>query len=334
MKKIVLILLLLLQQNVFAAEVNVYSARKEALIKPLLDRFTSETGIKVNLVTGKADTLLKRLEVEGKNTPADMLLTVDVARLVRAKEKGLFQTIESGVLNNAIPDYYRDDDNQWFGLSLRSRVMVYAPERVQEDELSSYADLADPRWKNRICIRSSSNVYNQSLVASMVANDGVEKTEAWAKGLVENFARKPKGGDRDQIKAVVAGQCDVAVINTYYLAGMLTSSQESEVNAAKKIKLFWPDQNGRGTHMNISGAGILKPAKNKKEAVQLLEFLLSNESQQWYAETNHEYAINMDIESSAVLKSWGQFKADNLNLSLLGKHNADAVLLMDRAGWK
>ncbi len=334
MKKFILISLLFLQQSVYAAEVNVYSARKEALVKPLLDRFTSETGIKVNLVTGKADTLLKRLEVEGKNTPADMLLTVDVARLIRAKEKGLFQPVESDVLNNTIPDYYRDEDKQWFGLSLRSRVIVYAPDRVKESELSTYADLADSKWKNRICIRSSSNVYNQSLVASMVANDGVEKTEAWAKDLVENFARKPKGGDRDQIKAVAAGQCDVAIVNTYYLAGMLTSSQQREVDAAKKIKLFWPDQDGRGTHMNISGAGILKPAKHKKEAIQLLEFLLSNESQQWYAETNHEYAINMDIESSAVLKVWGKFKADNINLSLLGKYNAEAVLLMDRAGWK
>ena len=334
MKKTLFLCFLFSCQLVNAAEVNVYSARKEALIKPLLDRFTSETSIKVNLVTGKADTLLKRLEVEGKNTPADMLLTTDVARLVRAKEKGLFQPVESDVLNNAIPDYYRDEDKQWFGLSLRSRVIVYAPDRVKESELSSYADLVDSKWKNRICIRSSSNVYNQSLVASMVANDGVEKTEAWAKGLVENFARKPKGGDRDQIKAVAAGQCDVAVVNTYYLAGMLTSSQEREVVAAKKIKLFWPDQDGRGTHMNISGAGILKPAKHKKEAIQLLEFLLSNESQQWYAETNHEYAINMDIESSVVLKAWGKFKADKLNLGLLGKHNADAVLLMDRAGWK
>ena len=334
MKKILVIALILLQQSVFAAEVNIYSARKEALIKPLLDQFSSETGIDVNLVTGKADTLLKRLEVEGKNTPADLLLTVDVARLVRAKEKNLFQPIESEVLENAIPEYYRDNDNQWFGLSLRSRVMVYAPDRVKQGELTSYADLADAKWKNRICVRSSSNVYNQSLVAAMVAKDGVEKTEAWAKGLVENFARKPKGGDRDQIKAVAAGVCDVAIVNTYYLAGMLTSSRESEVAVAKKVKLFWPDQESHGAHMNVSGAGLLKPAKNKKEAIQLLEYLVSDKSQQWYAKTNHEYSIQMNVESSSVLQAWGEFKADNLNLSLLGKHNADAVLLMDRAGWK
>lgn len=334
MKKIIILCLLFSFQQINAAEVNVYSARKEALIKPLLDQFTKDTGIDVNLVTGKADTLLKRLEVEGKNTPADLLLTVDVARLVRAKEKGLLQSVESEVLINAIPEYYRDDENEWFGLSLRSRVMVYAPDRVKEAELITYADLANSKWKNRICVRSSSNVYNQSLVASMIAKQGIEKTEAWAKSLVDNFARKPKGGDRDQIKAVAAGVCDVAIVNTYYLAGMLTSSSESEVAVAKKIKLFWPDQENHGAHMNISGAGLLKPAKNRKEAIQLLEYLVSDNAQQWYAKTNHEYSIKMNIESSSVLQDWGSFKADNLNLSMLGKYNSDAVLLMDRAGWK
>ncbi len=334
MKKLFILFLILFQQQLIAAEVNIYSARKEALIKPLLDQFTKETGIEVNLVTGKADTLLKRLEVEGKNTPADILLTVDVARLVRAKEKGLFQVIYSDALEKAIPEYYRDADKQWFGLSLRSRVIVYAPDQVKKEELSSYENLADSKWKNRICIRSSSNVYNQSLVASMIANDGVEKTEAWATALVKNFARTPKGGDRDQIKAVAAGVCDIAIVNNYYLAGMLESSQKNEVAAANKIRLFWPNQDGRGAHINISGAGILKPAKHKKEAIQLLEYLVSDKAQQWYADMNYEYSINPDIESNSILKSWGKFKADNLNLNLLGKYNAEAVLLMDRAGWK
>ena len=334
MKILIFILILFFQQQLFATEVNIYSARKEALIKPLLDEFTVKTGIKVNLVTGKADTLVKRLEVEGRNTPADILLTVDVARLIRANDKALFQQIDSDLLKKVIPEYYRDADNQWFGLSLRSRVIIYAPDRVKEDELSSYADLADIKWKNRVCVRSSSNVYNQSLVAAMIANEGLEKTENWAAGLVENFARPPKGGDRDQIKAVAAGVCDVALVNNYYLAGMLESSQKNELAAAKKIKLFWPDQAGRGAHMNVSGAGILKPAKHKKEAIQLLEFLVSDHAQQWYADTNHEYSINPEIESSSILKSWGDFKADNLNLSLLGKYNTEAVMLMDRVGWK
>lgn len=334
MNKLLLISLLFVQQLSFAAEVNVYSARKEALIKPLFDQFTKDTGIQVNLVTGEADTLLKRLEVEGRNSPADMLLTVDVARLIRAKDSGLFQQIDSDVLMNTIPEHYRDTDKQWFGLSLRSRVIIYAPERVKESELSTYADLADKKWKNRICVRSSSNVYNQSLVAAMIANEGLEKTEVWAAGLVKNFARQPKGGDRDQIKAVAAGVCDIALVNTYYLAGMLASNQANEVEAAKKIKLFWPDQAGRGAHMNVSGAGILKPSKHKKEALQLLEYLVSDYAQHWYAETNYEYSINPAIVSGSILKSWGDFKADNLNLSLLGKYNKDSVLLMDRVGWK
>ncbi len=334
MNKLLLISLLFVQQLSFAAEVNIYSARKEALIKPLLEQFTKETGIAVNIVTGKADTLLKRLEVEGKNTPADILLTVDVARLIRAKDKGLFQQVDSELLNKVIPENYRDIDKQWFGLSLRSRVIIYAPDRVNINDLDSYIDLADKKWANLICVRSSSNVYNQSLVAAMIANYGIEKTERWATGLVNNFARPPKGGDRDQIKAVAAGVCDIALINNYYLAGMLESSQEGEVEAANKIKLFWPNQDGRGAHMNVSGAGILKPAKHKKEAIQLLEFLVSDYAQQWYADTNHEYSINPEIESSSVLRSWGKFKADDLNLGLLGKHNTDAVLLMDRVGWK
>lgn len=334
MKKILFICLLIAQQLSFAAEVNVYSARKEALIKPLLDQFTEETGINVNLVTGKADTLLKRLEVEGKNSPADLLLTVDVARLIRGKDAGLFQTVNSKKLEQTIPEYYRDIDKQWFGLSLRSRVIVYAPDRIKENELDSYIDLTDEKWKNRICVRSSSNVYNQSLVAAMIANYGLEKTERWATGLVNNFARPPKGGDRDQIKAVAAGVCDLALVNNYYLAGMLESSRKDEVATAKKVTLFWPNQDGRGAHMNVSGAALLKPAKHKQEAIQLLEYMVKDSAQQWYADTNHEYSINPSIKSSSILKDWGEFKADNLNLSLLGKYNSDAVLLMDRVGWK
>ena len=336
MKKILIfsLCLLLVQQPLIAAEVNVYSARKEALIKPLLDKFTEQTNIEVNLLTGKANALIKRLEAESNNTPADVLITVDVARLIRAKEMGLFQPIKSDVLLNTIPQHLRDINNEWFGLSLRSRVIVYAPDRVDANQLNTYLELADPKWKNRICIRSSSNVYNQSLVSALVAHNGIEKTENWAKGLVNNLARDPKGGDRDQIKAVAAGACDLAVVNTYYLAGMLESSQEDQVAAANKIKIFWPNQSGMGTHMNVSGVGVLKPSKNKEEAIKLLEFLVSDEAQQYYADTNYEYSINPEIESSTVLKTWGKFKADELDLNLLGKYNADAVKIMDRASWK
>ncbi|MEM7027692.1 MAG: Fe(3+) ABC transporter substrate-binding protein [Pseudomonadota bacterium] len=317
-----------------AAEVNVYSARKEQLIKPLLDRFTEETGIKVNLVTAKADTLIKRLEIEGRNSPADVLITVDVARLLRTKNEGLFQTLESELLSDTIPAQYRDPENTWFGLSLRSRVIVYSPDRVDVNNLSSYENLVEANWQGRICIRSSSNVYNQSLVASLVANNGEAATAEWAKGMVKNFAREPKGGDRDQIKAVVAGVCDIAVVNTYYLGAMLESDQEDQSNIAKQVKLFWPNQSDRGTHMNVSGAGVLSAAPNKESAIKLVEFLVSDESQAWYAKINHEYPVKSGITISDTLTSWGEFKADPLSLDELGKNNKPAVLLMDRAGWK
>jgi len=332
------VLLIGVAQPGLAAEVNVYSARIESLIKPLLDRFTEETGIKVNLVTGKADALLQRLEAEGRNTPADVLITTDVGRLHLAGERGLLQSVESEVLTAHIPRQYRDPDNSWFGLTLRSRVIVYSHDRVDPENLSTYEALADPEWKGRLCIRSSSNVYNQSLVASLIAHNGREATQEWAKGIVKNFARDPQGGDRDQIKAVAAGQCDLAVVNTYYLAGMLASSQESEVNAAMAVDVFWPNQPGtahpRGAHMNISGAAITKPAGNRAEAIRLLEYMLTDEAQRWYADRNFEYPVKSGIEANAILRQWGDFKADDLNLSKLGEYNSEAVRIMDRAGWK
>ncbi len=335
MKKFFFISLLMVQPLLYAADVNVYSARKEALIKPLFDQFSQETGITVNLITGKADTLLKRLEVEGQHSPADILLTVDAARLARGKNKGLLQTIHSPLLEKIVPAHYRDVDNQWFGLSLRSRVIVYAPERVNASDLNNYIDLAKPQWKNRICVRSSANVYNQSLVAAMIANHGLAKARLWVEGLVHNFARAPKGGDRDQIKAVAAGVCDVALVNNYYLAGMLDSSQQRERDAATAVKLFWPSQNDTGAHINISGMALLKSAKNPQAAIQLMEFMLSEQAQLWYADNNYEYPIDPSIKSnSALLKNWGDFKADQLNINLLGQYNADAVMLMDRASWQ
>jgi len=317
-----------------AAEVNVYSARKEALIKPLLDQFEQQTGIEVNLVTGDADALIKRLEIEGINSPADMLLTVDVARLYRAREKGLLQPVESEILDGVIPGTYRDDEGYWYGLSLRSRVIVFSDSRVSASKLSTYESLTDEKWKDRLCVRSSSNVYNQSLVASLVAHHGVEATERWANGLVDNFARPPRGGDRDQIKAVAAGQCDVALVNTYYLGGMLQSDIGDEREAAEKVRLFWPNQEGRGAHVNVSGAGVTSSAQHKNDAVRLLEYLVNESSQSWYANQNLEYPIRADVPVSDTLKSWGEFKADELNLDLLGEYNAEAVRLMDRAGWK
>lgn len=317
-----------------AGEVNLYSARNEELIKPLLDKFTEQSGIEVKLITGKAEALQKRLELEGENSPADILVTTDAGNLHRASEAGLLQAIESGTLEKAIPENLRDTDNEWFGLTYRARPIFYVKDKVKPEELSTYEALTDPQWKGRICIRSSDNIYNQSLTASMLAADGAEKTQAWADGLVKNLARPPKGGDRDQIQAAAAGQCDVAIANSYYYAGMLTGNDEAQKEAANKVAIFWPNQDDRGTHINISGIAVTKSAKNKDNAIKLIEFMVGEEAQKWYAETNGEYPVVADIPASELLKSWGEFKADSLNLSVLGENNAEAVRIMDRAGWK
>jgi len=318
-----------------ADEVNVYSARKEALIKPLLDEFTNQTGIDVNLVTGGADALLKRLEMEGMNSPADVVITVDAGRLHRARTSDLLQPVESDVIAAAVPKQYRDPENYWFGLSLRARPIMYATERVDPSELSTYEALADPEWRGRICIRSSNNIYNQSLVASMIAANGVEATEEWARGLVENMARPPQGGDRDQIRAAAAGECDVAVANTYYLGRMINNADDDSAReAASKIAIHWPNQDGRGTHVNVSGIGVTRSARNMDQAVQLIEFLVNDESQAYYASSNYEYPVKDGVDWSDTLAAWGTFEADSINLSVLGENNPEAVKLMDRAGWK
>lgn len=250
-RKIVLgFLSLLLSLPVFAdGEVNVYSARKESLIKPLLDKFSAETGIKVNFITAKAEALQKKLELEGANTPADVLITTDAGNLSRAKQAGLLQAVDSSILRQNIPAHLRDVDNQWFGLTYRARPIFYVPGRVQAQELSSYENLADPKWQGRICIRSSDNVYNQSMLASMIAASGVEATQKWADAFVKNFAQPPMGGDRDQIKAAAAGLCDIAIANTYYLVQMLQSEDPMEQAAANRVLIFWPNQADRGTHI-------------------------------------------------------------------------------------
>ncbi|WND01816.1 Fe(3+) ABC transporter substrate-binding protein [Temperatibacter marinus] len=315
-------------------EVNIYSARKEQLIKPLLETFQKKTGIKVNLVSGSADALLKRLQQEGRNSPADILITTDAGRLHRAKEAGVTQTLVSKKVEMAIPAQYRDIDMQWVGLSLRARPIMYVKGKVNPSELSTYEDLANPKWKGKICIRSSSNIYNQSLVASILATNGMDKTVEWAEGMVSNFAKPPRGGDRDQIKAAAAGQCDIAVANTYYLAGMLRSSDATQVAAAQKVAVFWPNQMNRGTHVNVSGIAVTKASKNKDNAVKLIEFLSSKEAQIFYGDVNGEFSVRKDVEPSDLLKSWGSFKADSINLSKLGEGNRNAVIALDKAGWK
>ena len=316
--------------------VNVYSARKEALILPLLERFRDETGIRFNLVTGKADELLKRLQLEGSATPADVLITTDAGRLHRAKEAGVLQKIDSDAVDRAVPEPFRDADGFWVGLSQRARTIIYAPDRVEAADLSTYEGLVDSKWKGRVCVRSSGNIYNQSLVASMIETVGAERAEAWARGLVGNFARPPAGGDTDQMRAVAAGQCDVAIANTYYFGRLVASSKEKDRQVAAGLRLFWPNQEpgDRGVHVNVSGAGITAHARHRGNAIRLLEYLVAPDSQVWYAEVNHEYPVVDGVPVSDTLRSFGEFKADTLNLTRLGVNNRDAVVLMDRAGWR
>lgn len=317
-----------------AQEVNLYSARKEALIKPIVDKFSEQTGIKVNLITGKADVLLQRIKSEGKNTHADVFITTDAGRLYRAKAAGVLQAIQSDVLNSAIPDNLRDPQGYWYGLSMRARPIFYVKGTIVPEELSTYEALAESRFKGRICIRSSNNIYNQSLLASMLAADGLDKTQQWANDFVKNFSRKPKGGDRDQIKGAASGQCDIAIANTYYFGKMITGNKADQKKAAEAVAIFWPNQTDRGTHVNVSGAAVTKYAKNSANAQKLIEFLSTKEAQRWYADVNFEYPVRKDVAASELLKSWGKFKADTINLSQLGVNNAEAVKIMDRAGWK
>ena len=321
--------------NIAHAEVNVYSAREETLIKPILDVFSEQSGIKVNLVTAKADALIERLQRESEDSLADVLLTVDVARLHRAKQAGLLQSIKSETLTEIVPPVYRDSDDQWFGLSMRARVITTVKSKLPPDKAPMrYESLADEQWRENICIRSSTNVYNQSLVASILHANGNEATYTWAKALVANFARSPVGGDRDQVLAAAGGLCDIAVINTYYLAYMLANLDPVQKKAAEQMHVVWPNQEDRGTHVNISGAGVTRVAKNKDDAIRLLEFLVGKEAQYWYSNTNYEYPIRNDVEIGDILNSWGEFKADTIELNTLGELNAEAVKLMDKAGWQ
>ncbi|MFZ5944714.1 MAG: Fe(3+) ABC transporter substrate-binding protein [Bacillota bacterium] len=314
--------------------VNLYTDRHYDTDEKLLQMFTADTGIKVNVVKGNSDELIERLSREGKDTEADLLITADAGRLHRAKTQDLLQEVSSDVLFKNLPENLRDKDNQWFGLTVRARVLVYAKDRINPSQLSTYEDLTEPKWKGKVLTRSSSNIYNQSLLASMIALHGEEKTKEWAKGILENMAREPKGNDRDQATAVVAGEGDIAIMNTYYIGKMLYSSNPEEVKVAENVGVFFPNQNSTGTHINISGAGLTKYAKNKENAIKLIEFLSSEKAQKEFAEANFEYPANPSIEPSDLLKSWGEFKAQDINLSLLGEYNNKAAQLFNEVGWK
>ncbi|MEX1109972.1 MAG: Fe(3+) ABC transporter substrate-binding protein [Dongiaceae bacterium] len=313
---------------------NVYTTRQEVLIQPVLDAYRAETGTQINVIFAK-EGLVERLKSEGPNSPADVLLTADVGYILDADHEGLLQAIDSDVLNEAIPEAYRQSDGRWYGFSLRARPIMYAPDRVDPSELSSYEDLADPKWKGRICIRSSSNVYNQSLVSSMILANGAEATQEWANAFVANFAREPNGGDRDQIAAVAAGECDIAIANTYYLGGMLQAEDEpDQMAAAKAVRIFWPNQDDRGVHVNITGGGVAANAPHRDEAIAFLEFLVTDEAQRLFADAVNEYPIRTDMQANEVVASFGEYEADPLPLEQLADVRQEAVQIMDRAGWK
>jgi len=317
-------------------EVNVYSARKEALIKPMLDRFEEESGVAVNLITGSADALLRRLQVEGEYSPADIFITVDAGRLHRAKKAGVLQPFQTAKIDELVPEHLRDSDDYWYSLSQRSRTIFYAKDKVTPEQLSSYEALADSEWKGRICVRSSGNIYNQSLVASMIEVNGAKATQEWVKGLMANLARPPFGGDTDLLKAVATGVCDVTIANTYYFGRMMKSDNALDQLVAEKVGVFWANQaeSDRGVHMNVSGAGITAASVNKDSAIKLIEFLLSNEAQTWYADVNNEYPVVDGIAPPVNLASFGDFRTDKISLTKLGDNNLEAVKIMDAAGWK
>lgn len=320
--------------NAADGAVNVYSARHYDTDNALYQEFTDETGIEVNLIEGESDQLIARIKAEGRNSPADMLITVDAGRLWRAEEAGILAPISTPMLEERVPASLRHPDGLWYGLSKRVRVIVYAKDRVDPATLTTYEDLADPAWRGRVCIRSSTNVYNQSLVASMIEANGVEATETWAQGLVDNFARPPAGGDTDQILAVEAGECDVAVVNHYYFVRLLKSDDPAEREAAEAIGIVFPNQDDRGAHANVSGAGVIATAPNKENAVAFLEYLTTDQAQAYFAMGNNEFPVVEGVKMEPILVDWGPFKTDQINAAKYGEHNAEAVKLMDRVGWK
>jgi iron(III) transport system substrate-binding protein len=333
MKKLILVLLILsfvfgLSAQAFSKELVIYTARKEHLVKPVFDKYTKETGVKIKYITGKAPVLLQRLISEGKNSPADMLITVDAGNLWNAAQNGVLSKVESTSLESNIPEEYRDSSGYWFGLSLRARTIVYNSDRVNPKELSGYSDLADSKWKNRLLLRTSKKVYNQSLVAMMIAENGEKETLETVKGWVSNLAAPPFSSDTKVLKAVAAGQGDVTIVNTYYLGRLLKKSPNLP------LKIFWPDQDKNGVHVNVSGAGVTKYSKNKKEAVKFLEWLSSENAQNLFADINMEYPVNKNIKPHSFVKAWGEFKASKMKLENAGAMQKEAVKLMDKAGYK
>jgi iron(III) transport system substrate-binding protein len=314
-------------------EVNIYSSRHYDTDLELYEKFTEETGIDVNLIEGSSDELIERILNEGVNSPADVVITVDAGRLWRAKEAGILQPHNSEFLESDIPEELQEVDDHWVGLSQRVRAIIYNKEAVNESELAGYLELEDEKWQGRICIRSSNNIYNQSLVASLIETHGESRTEEWAESLVSNFARDPQGGDTDQIRAVAAGLCDVAIANHYYLARLMQSDSEEDQAVANAVQIYFPPAEFGGAHVNISGAGVAANSPNRENAIRFVEYLATEEAQELYAVGNNEFPIT-DIELPEALESMGDFESDAVNVTSYGVNNPLAIRLMDRVGWK
>jgi len=314
--------------------ITVYSERHYDSDQILFDKFEQETGVRVNVVDGDADFLINRMQNEGEDTAADVLIIADAGRLHRAFEAGVLQGTTSAVLEENIPSQYREENGYWYGLTMRARVFVYDPERVDQAELSTYEALTGEEWRGRIVTRTSANIYNQSLMASFLEIMGEEDAKAFAEGLVANFARRPSGNDRDQAKYVAAGNADVAIMNTYYIGRMLHSADPHEREVAKNLEVFFPNQETTGTHVNVSGAGVAKHSDNPEGALEFIEFLSGVEAQASFANENYEYPLNPDVEKHELLEAWGTFKAQDIRLDVLGKHSSRAAQIMDEVGWE
>jgi len=308
---------------------HIYSSRHYSTDEALYTNFTKQTGIEIKRVDGKGDALIARLEQEGEISPADLLITVDSGRLWRAEQAGLFQNVESEILNTKIPAHLQDPKGNWFGFSTRARVLVYNKNKLKKGDLSSYQDLADPKWKGRVCVRSSSNIYNISLLSSMIAQSGEEKAKTWASGVLDNLARKPQGGDTDQIRAVAAGVCDIALVNSYYFFRLQRSEKPKDREVVKQLALVFPDQKSTGVHVNISGAGVLKHAKNKEAAVKFLEYLTTDKAQAYFADGNNEYPVVKGVKVNKTVKPKKPFKTQNINVRKFGINQKKAKMIFD-----
>jgi iron(III) transport system substrate-binding protein len=313
-----------------AEEVNVYSLRQPFLIEPMFKQFTQETGIRVNTLFSQSG-LVERIKHEGRNSPADLLLTVDIGRIQDAVDADIATPLQSDVIDANIPEQFRDHDHLWVGLTTRARVLYTSLDRVKPDAISTYEELADPEWKGRICVRSGMHVYNIALVASMIAHHGEEYTKTWLQGLKDNLARKPQGADIDQIEAVSQGVCDLAIGNSYYYGKMLDDPNKAD--AAKDVRIVFPNQGDRGTHVNISGVALIKNAPNKENAIKLVEFLSGDEAQHMYADVNFEYPVKPGVAWSEMVRSWGTFKSDTLPLNEVANNRGTAIRLIDEVGF-